>query len=139
MQQPARAAQAEYAPGSDLANFRTCRRPSACSNVMCWMLPRQGPRLAITGLQQTSATGAELKVGLEVRSITSVTLSAGRSPGERALTRRSARQTVAEQALQHSRQNGSYASWGAAGTTALIGLGCPGAVPAITVVQPGTI
>lgn len=80
-----------------------------------------------------------IKIGLEVRSITSVTLSAGRSPGERALTRRSARQTVAERALQHSRQNGSYASWGAAGTTALIGLGCPGAVPAITVVQPGTI
>ena len=30
----------------------------------------------------------------------------------RANTRRSARQTVAEPALQHSRQNGSYASWG---------------------------
>jgi hypothetical protein len=54
VQQPAQAAQAEYALDSDLANFWTCRRPSACSNMMCWMLPR----LAITGLQQTSATGA---------------------------------------------------------------------------------
>jgi hypothetical protein len=40
------------------------------------------------GLQQTSPTGAESKVGLEMMPIDGVTLSDGRALGERARTRR---------------------------------------------------
>jgi len=40
------------------------------------------------GLQQTSPTGAESKVGLEMMPIDGVTLSDGRALGEHARTRR---------------------------------------------------
>ena len=43
------------------------------------------------GLQQTSPTGAESKVGLEMMPTDGVTLSDGRALGERARTRRSVR------------------------------------------------
>jgi len=46
------------------------------------------------GLQQTSPIGAGSKAGLEVMPVDSVALRDGHCPGERAPTRRSARECV---------------------------------------------